>query len=360
MAALTCAVFMTGCSKKTPQQAPPVPILAAQVTLQTVPLELSSFGAVEANMTVMLKSQVAGVLKEVHFAEGQEVKQGDLLLSIDSSPYDAALKAAQGTLEKDQVQLTNAQKEESRQSELFKKGFASQNDYDNSVTAAKALKATVDSDKATVENAAIQVGYCSIRSPIDGILGSLYVDKGNLIKINDVTVATINQISPVKINFTLPQQHLPSIRKYMTDSNLDVIVTIPGAEKQEPVHASLLFIDNSVDSNNQTIRLWALSQNASHVLWPGQFVNVVLVLTHEPNVPVVPSQAVQNGQQGQYVYIVEPNNTVELKTVTVEQTVNGFSVIRSLTEGETVVTDGQLRLVPGAKVQIKEAIEVKP
>jgi multidrug efflux system membrane fusion protein len=357
-AVLTGAVLLASCSKKTPQT-PVVPVSVAQVTQETVPIELSSFGTVEANMNVMIKSQVAGILTAVHFAEGQEVKKGDLLVSIDSRPFDAAFKAAQGTLEKDQAQLKNAEKEASRQTDLLKKGFASQNDYDNSVTAAEALKATVDSDKAAVENATLQVSYCSIRSPIDGIVGSLYVDQGNLIKEKDAAIASINQISPIKISFTLPQQYLPSIRKYMADNKLDVIAKVPGVEDQEPVRGSLLFIDNAVDLNTGTIRLWGTSPNEKHLLWPGQFVNVVLVLAKEPNVPVVQSQAIQTGQQGQFVYVVKSDNTVEVRPITVRRAINNSSVIDGLNPGETVVTDGQLRLVPGAKIQIKDAIDTK-
>jgi multidrug efflux system membrane fusion protein len=357
-AALTGAVLLAGCSKKTPQT-PAVPVSVAKVTQETVPIELSSFGTVEANMSVTVKSQVAGILTAVHFAEGQEVKRDDLLVSIDSRPFDAALKAAQGALEKDQAQLKNAQKDASRQTDLLKKGFASQNDYDNSATAAEALKATVDSDKAAVENAALQVSYCSIRSPIDGIIGALYVDQGNLIKEKDAAIASINQISPVKISFTLPQQYLPSIRKYMADNKLDVIAKVPGVEDQEPVRGSLLFIDNAVDLNTGTIRLWSISPNEKRLLWPGQFVNVVLVLTQEPNVPVVPSQAIQTGQQGQFVYVVKSDNTAELRPITLLRAINNSSVVDGLTPGETVVTDGQLRLVPGAKIQIKDAIDTK-
>jgi membrane fusion protein, multidrug efflux system len=353
-AALVCAVIIAGCSKKPVPQAGAVPVLVASVVLETVPIELSSFGVVEANMSVTVKSQVAGVLTKIHFTEGQELKQDDLLASIDSGSYDAALKAAQGTLEKDQAQLKNAQKDASRQGELFKKGFVSQNDYDNSVTAADALKATVDSDKAAVENASLLVGYCSIRSPINGVIGPANIKQGNIVKERDAAIATINQVCPIKICFTLPQQHLPAIRRYMAQSNLDVMVNIPSAEKEKPVKASLLFIDNAVDTQTGTIKLWALSQNVDHALWPGQFVNVTLVLAREPNVPVVPSQAIQTGQQGQFVYIVKPDNTVELRNVVVERTFNGSSVVRTLTPGETVVTDGQLRLVPGDKIEIKD------
>jgi multidrug efflux system membrane fusion protein len=358
-AIIAFAVFIAGCEKKSAPKAPPVPVTTAKVILETVPIELSSFGVVEANMSVTVKSQVAGILTKIHFTEGQEVKQDDLLVSIDSGPYDATLKAAQGTLEKDQAQLKNALKDASRQSDLFKKGFVSQNDYDNSVTVAEALKATVDSDKANVENALLKVGYCSIRSPINGIIGPSNIKQGNIIKERDEAIAVINQVCPIKINFTLPQQHLPAIRRYMAQSNLDVIVAIPSAEKEKPVMATLLFIDNAVDTQTGTIKLWALSQNEDRALWPGQFVNVTLVLTRETNVPVVPSQAVQVGQQGQFVYIVKPDDTVELQTVTVERAFNGNSVVRSLTPGQTVVTDGQLRLVPGAKIEIKDGIESK-
>ena len=353
-AALAVAALLTGCSRKTPPASPVVPVLVAQVTQQTLPLELSSFGTVEANMSATIKSQVAGILTEVHFKEGQEVKKGDLLVTIDSRSFEAELKAAQANLEKDEAQLKNAEKEASRQTELLKKGYASQNDYDNSVTAVGVLKATVDSDKAAVENAAVQLDYCLIRSPISGVIGAISIDQGNLIKEKDVPIASINQVSPIRISFTLPQQYLPLIRKYMASSTLEVIAKIPGAEGQEPVRGALLFIDNSVDTGTGTIRLWSIFQNEKRVLWPGLFVNVVLNLAQEPNVIVVPSQAVQNGQQGQFVYVVKEDSTAEVRPVTVQRTANNSSVVDGVKPGETVVTDGQLRLVAGTKVQIKE------
>jgi membrane fusion protein, multidrug efflux system len=353
-AALAVAALLTGCSRKTPPAPSAVPVSAAKVTQQTLPLELSCFGTVEANMSATIKSQVAGILTTVHFKEGQEVNKGDLLASIDSRSFDAALKAAKANLEKDEAQLKNAVKEASRQTELLKKGYASQNDYDNSITAVDMLKSTVASDKAAAENAAIQVDYCSIRSPITGVIGSLAVDQGNLIKEKDVTIASINQISPVRISFTLPQQYLPLIRKYMANNTLEIIAKIPGAEEQEPVRGSLLFIDNAVDAGTGTIRLWGISQNEKRVLWPGLFVNVVLVLAQEPNAVVVPSQAIQNGQRGQFVYVVKEDNTAEVRPITVQRTANNSSVVEGVRPGETVVTDGQLRLVNGTKVQIKE------
>ncbi len=358
LAAASVIFIIAGCERKG-RDVPPVAVSVAQVKQETVPIEIKSFGTAEAYASVTIKSQITGVLTKVHFAEGQEVKKGDLLISIDARPYEAAIKTAQGNLERDEVQLANAQKEAAREEELYKKGFVSQDEYDTSVTAAKALKAAVEADKAIVENAALQVGYCSIRSPINGVAGALYVDEGNLLKANDVTVAIINQISPVKINFTVPQDYLPSIRKYMKEKKLEITASVPNNKKEEAVQGQLEFIDSAIDVNTGTIRLWGTSANEKHILWPGQFVNVVLVLTQEPNAVVVPSQAVLNGQAGEYVYTVKADDTVEVRAVTVQRIFNNSSVVEGLKVGETVVTDGQLRLVPGAKIQIKEATKPK-
>jgi multidrug efflux system membrane fusion protein len=179
------------------------------------------------------------------------------------------------------------------------------------------------------------------------------VDEGNLLKANDVTVAIINQISPIKISFAVPQENLPSIRKYMKERKLEITASVPNNKKEEAVQGQLEFIDSFIDVNTGTIRLWGTSANEKHILWPGQFVNVALILAQEPNMTVAPSQAVMSGQAGEYVYVVKTDNTVEVRTITVERTFNNSSVVEGLKAGETVVTDGQLRLVPGAKVQIK-------
>jgi multidrug efflux system membrane fusion protein len=357
LAAVTAVsvIIAAGCSRKKEREAPIVPVVVERVKMETVPIEIKSFGMAQAYSSVTIKSQITGILTKVHFKEGQEVKRGDLLISIDSRPYEAALKTAQGNLEKDEAQLKYAQKEAEREKELYKKGFVSQEECDNSITAAEALKAAVEADKATVENAALQVGYCTIRSPIDGVAGVLYVDEGNLLKANDVTVAIINQISPIKISFAVPQENLPSIRKYMKERKLEITASVPNNKKEEAVQGQLEFIDSAIDVNTGTIRLWGTSANEKHILWPGQFVNVALILAQEPNMTVAPSQAVMSGQAGEYVYVVKTDNTVEVRTITVERTFNNSSVVEGLKAGETVVTDGQLRLVPGAKVQIKEA-----
>lgn len=343
------------CSRKSSQNTGPeqaVPVVVATAEQKTVPVELTSFGTVEAYSSIAIKSQVTGILNAVHFTEGQDVNEGDLLLSIDPRPSEAALKAAQANLAKDEVQLKNAEKEVARQKELLAKGFAAQGDYDTSVTVAETFRAAVGADKAAVENAMLQLGYCSIRSPVTGRIGSLLINRGNLVKLNDISVVTINQIIPVYVSFSVSQQYLPDIQEYMSVGKLDVIVTIP-SDKQQKVQGFLSFVDNAVDTSTGTIRLRATFANETRSLWPGQFVNVNLVLTNEPNAITVPSAAVQTSQTGQFVYVLKPDQTVELRPVTVKRTINNHTVLEGVKPGETVVTDGQLRLAPGVKVQIK-------
>jgi membrane fusion protein, multidrug efflux system len=343
------------CSRKSSQnigQEQAVPVVVATVEQKTVPVELASFGTVEAYSSIAIKTQVTGILNAVHFTEGQDVNEGDLLLSIDPRPSEADLKVAQANLAKNEVQLKNAEKEVARQKDLLGKGFTSQDEHDNSVTVAEAFRAAVGADKAAVENAMLQLEYCSVRSPVTGRIGSLLVNRGNLVKANDISVATIKQIVPVYVSFSASQQYLPDIQEYMSAGKLDVIVTIP-SDKQQKVRGFLSFVDNAVDTGTGTIRLRATFANETRSLWPGQFVNVNLVLTNEPNAIIVPSAAVQTSQTGQFVYVLKPDQTVELRSVTVKRTINNHTVLEGVRPGETVVTDGQLRLAPGVKVQIK-------
>jgi membrane fusion protein, multidrug efflux system len=353
-----CGILgMAGCSKSPSAEQgrdQAVPVTVATVEQKTVPIELNGFGTVEEYAGVAVKAQVTGILTAVHFTEGQMVKKGDLLLSIDPRSFEAALKLVQANLAKDEVQLKNAEKEATRQEDLLKKGFASQADYDNAVTTAEALRATVDADKALVENAALQLEYCSIRSPIDGTTGKLAVEQGNLVKLNDITVVTINQIVPIYVSFSFRQESLPQIQDYMSKGKLEVIAAAKG-DKPQVAHGYLSFVDNTVDTNTGTIRLRATFTNEDKSLWPGQFVQVSLVLTNEPNAIIVPSQAIQTGQSGQFIYVVKSDQTVEARPVTTRRIINSETVVDGLKVDETVVTDGQLRLVPGAKVQIKHS-----
>jgi multidrug efflux system membrane fusion protein len=358
-------VFPGGCSKRPVQSQAAktesqmaVPVMVAPVEQKTTSVEIGSFGTVEAFASVELKTQITGVLTGVHFIEGQMVKKGDLLLSIDPRQPQAALKAAQANLEKDDAQLKNAEKEAARQTELLHKGFASQGEYDASITAVETLRAAVKADKAAVENATLQLDYCSVRSPIDGCIGKLHINEGNLVKADDTSVVTIKQIDPIYVSFWVPEQHLSAIQKYMATSNLDVTVYQP-YEKLEPIHGSLTFVNNTVDdiANTRTIRLRATFSNKDRRLWPGQYVNVVLALTQEPNSLVVPSQAIQTGQNNQFVYVVKSDGTVEAKPITIRRTINNETVVEGVQPGEMVVTDGQLRLVPGARVEIKNSAQ---
>jgi multidrug efflux system membrane fusion protein len=350
-----------GCSKRLPARQMPkgggglaVPVTTAKVEQKTTAITVRSFGDVEACANVEIKAQVTGVLTKVHFIEGQMVKKGDLLLSIDPRQPQAALKMAQANLEKDQAQLKNAQREAARQTELFQKGFSSQDQYDTVLTTVETLQAAVSADQAAIEDARLQLDYCSICSPVDGCTGSLHVHQGNLIKANDVSVVSVRQMDPIYVSFRVPEQYLPAIQRERARHELDVAVT-PSGEYSEPVHGTLSFIDNTVDPENRMIHLRATFANEKHRLWPGQYAEVVLTIAEEPNSLVVPSPAVQTGQSDQFVYVVKADQTVEARLVTIKRAINNETVVEGVQAGEVVVTDGQLRLVPGARVQIKDA-----
>jgi multidrug efflux system membrane fusion protein len=261
---------------------------------------------------------------------------------------------AQANLERDQAQLKNAEREAARQTELLRKGYAAQDIYDQAMTTVETLRAAVGADQAAIENASLQLDYCSIRSPVDGCTGSLHVHQGNLIKANDVSVVSIRQVDPIYVSFWVPEQYLATIKREMATHELDVAVT-PSGEGGDPVHGVLSFIDNAVDAENRTIHLRATFANKDGRLWPGQYANVVLTIAKEPDSIVVPSQAVQTGQDNQFVYIVKSDQSVEARTVKVKRAVGAGTVVEGVQPGEIVVMDGQLRLVPGARVQIKDA-----
>jgi multidrug efflux system membrane fusion protein len=281
------------------------------------------------------------------------VRKGDLLFTIDPRPYEAALKQAEANLQKDLAQAKHAQEDARRYEFLVQKGVVARQQYDKFRTEAEALEAAVLADRAAVENAKIQLGYCSIHSPIDGRTGSLMVKQGNIIKADDINLIVINQIVPIDVAFSVPEQFLHEIKKYMALGRLQVDALAP-SNNERPEKGTVTFVDNAVDATTGTIRLKGTFTNRERKLWPGQFVNVVLTLTREPNTIVVPSHAIQAGQQGQYVYVVKQDLTVESRPVVVGRSVNSETVVqKGLAVDEKVVTDGQLRLYPGAKVEIK-------
>jgi multidrug efflux system membrane fusion protein len=354
---IVVAAFLFSCSKKAgPPPKAPMPVTAETVVQKTVPLQINAIGNVEAYSTVSVKSQIEGVLTRVHFKEGQDVKKGDLLFTIDPRPYEAALKQAEANLAKDTAQLENARVEVGRYGELVKKGYVAREQYDQIKTNAAALEATVNADKALVDNARVQLKYCYIYSPITGRTGYLLSNQGNLIKANaDNPIVTINQIQPIYATFSVPEQYLSEIKKYMSSGKVKVDAVI---EKEQTEEGMLTFVDNTVDVNTGTIKLRATFANKDKRLWPGQFVDIVMILTMQPNAVVIPSQAIQSGQSGVYVFVIKSDLTVESRPVVVARSLDGESMIeKGLQPGEKVVTDGQLRLVPGAKVEIKTSTE---
>jgi multidrug efflux system membrane fusion protein len=357
------SAFLAGCSdgvsgqssKKVSGGPPSVPVTVGTVEQKSMPVELRAIGNVQPYSTVSVKALVAGELIGVHFREGQDVKQGDLLFTIDSRPFEAQLKQAEANLARDRIQLENARKEVQRLETLYKEGFASQQQYDQVHTNAAALEAVVQADEAVVVNTRLQLEYSSIRSPIEGRTGNLMVHEGNLVKANEnPPLVTINQIRPIYVSFSVPEQNLSEIKKYMGSGKLKVEAISPKSEGR-PLVGELTFVDNTIDPGTGTILLKATFPNRDGTLWPGQFVNVTLFLTTQANAVVVPSQAIQTGQKGSYLFVVKPDLTVETRPVTVDRITDNQAVItEGVKPGETVVTDGQLRLSPGAKVQVKD------
>jgi multidrug efflux system membrane fusion protein len=349
------AVFMlAACSGNAENNHGPksAPVTASIALKKDVPVVLKAIGTVEPHNTVSVRAQVAGEIKRIAFKEGQDVFQGDLLFTIDPRPYQAALEGALADLDRDNARLKSAKEDVRRYAELVKKDYVTSQAYDQIVANADALKATVAADQAAVQSARVNLGYCTVQAPITGRTGNLLVKLGNVIKANDQPVITINQIMPINVSFSVPEEYLADIRRYAADGTLDVEAAFPN--RTEPnFRGELSFINNTVDGSTGTILLKATFPNPDKALWPGQFVNVTLRLIAGRNAVVVPSQAVQRGQQGEYVFVVKADMSVEARTVQLGQRFDGETVIRKgLEAGERVVTDGQLRLFPGAKVAL--------
>lgn len=352
------ALNIAGCTEHAapPPDAPAVPVLAAKAISKSMPIELQEIGTGQAYSTVSVESQAAGIVREVHYTQGQFVKKGDLLVSLDDRPFQAALEMTQANLSKDQANLKLAQVQAGRYQELYKSGIVPKEQLDQFTSTAAADEAAVQSDEAAVQTAKLNVSYCSIYAPIDGRTGGQLVYPGTVVKANDLPVlVVINRISPIYVNFSVPQQYLGEIEKFMRRGKLPIQATPADNSGTEPGY--LTFINNTVDTTTGTIQLKGVFENRDSRLWPGEFVTVVLRLAEQQNATVVPSQAVQTGQQGDYVFVIKSDMTVDLRTVKVSRTVNGESIIsEGVKPGDLVVTDGQVRLVPGTKVQIKTSL----
>jgi membrane fusion protein, multidrug efflux system len=411
---LIAATAIAGCSERkangeAQRQRLAVPVTVAAVARKPMPLEIRAIGNVEAHSIVTVKTMVNGELTRVHFREGQDVKKGELLYTIDPRPFEAALAQTQANVEKDRGQVAqaranlekdlarvaqakavlardiaqakNAEATEVRWRELWKRELIAREQYDQIKTAAESSAATVRADEADVasaeqavrsdqaaiasaeqnvradeamvDSARLQLGYTTIRSPIDGRTGTLTLHEGNVVKANDSTLVTINQIQPIDVTFAVPERELDAVKRYMAAGKVHADAIVNG-DTAHPVQGVISFVDNAVDRATGMIKLKASFPNEERRLWPGQFVDVIVTLTTEPDAVVVQSRAIQTGQQGQYVFVVKPDATVEVRPVVAERTHGQETVVgKGLEPGETVVTDGQLRLVPGAKVEVK-------
>jgi len=359
---------------------PIVPVSVAKATQESVATELRVVGTVEASAIVQIKSQVSGRLLRASFTEGQNVAKDDLLFEVDPRPYQEALRQAEANVARDRAQISQSeaslardaaqakynQSDADRYAELAKAGVVARSQADQAKTTAdvaresaratqaaiESAKAALDSDLSAVSTAKLNLSYCQIRSPLSGRTGNLLVHAGNLVKANDVPLVVIHQVSPIFVNFNLPEQHLATVRRLNASHSLAVRVFAQDDPKRA-ASGTLSVIDNTVDSATGTIHLKATFDNKEGVLWPGQFVTSVLTLDIIQGATVVPAEAVQAGQQGQFIYVVGPDNKVAIRVVTAGRAFGKKMVIeKGIAPGDTVVTDGQLRLFPGAQVQL--------
>lgn len=353
--------FLAACSGKdspvpsvsTKRAAEVVPVLVASVAQRNMLLRIEAIGNVEVLASVAVKSQLDGQIVKTYFADGQEVAKGQMLYQIDSRPFIAELKHAEAALQKDKAQLQHARSQEQRYQDLLAKNFVSREAYAQIKLDLDSVAATLQSDQAAMENAKLKVEYSAIRAPIGGQTGKMLIQEGSVVKANDVNpLVIINQLSPIYVNFSVPEQHLADVRKAMAVGALTVDAQQPDASAI--ASGCLTFVDNFVDTTTATIKLKATFDNRNKALWPGQFVKVVLLLGEQKNAVVVASQAVLTGPKGQYVYVVDAQQTVAVRNIVVERVDGADTIVsKGLAAGEVVVIDGQSRLQPGSKISVK-------
>jgi multidrug efflux system membrane fusion protein len=349
--AVSCSRKPAGKISKSSGEA--APVLVAKAETRDVPVEVQAIGTVQAYSTVAIRSQITGPITAVHFEEGQEVKAGDLMFTLDQRPWLAALNQAEANLKRDEAQMINARLQFERTSNLFESKIASQQNLDTAQAAYLAAQSTMAADSAEITNAQVSLSYTEIRAPMDGRTGSLNVKKGNVVKAPDDVLVTITQVHPIYVGFSVPERQLHTVRQQLKKEKLTVKAYAPG-DTNRVSNGVLTFIDNTVDTNTGTILLKATFPNTNNWLWPGQFVQAELTLSIQKNAIVVPTQAVQTGQNGEYIFVLKPDSTVEMRPIVTGISFDDFQVIQSgVKPGETVVTDGQLRLTPGAKVAVK-------
>jgi membrane fusion protein, multidrug efflux system len=357
---LAALAAVAACRRDAPPPRPTVPVTVAPVLQRSVPQEISAIGTVTPIQTVAVRAQVTGTILRVGFQEGDEVRRGQILFRLDSRPFQAALDQAAANLARDQAQLVNARQQVTRYQQLVQNNLATEEQFDQLKANADAAQAAVTADSAAVETARLNREYATIRASIAGRTGNLLLREGNLVSANGATpLVVVNQIRPIAVSFSVPQKYLDDIQRFRARGRLDVYIR-PSDDTSTVQTGSLTFINNQVDTTTGTIQLKATFANADRTLWPGEFVAVRLVLTVEHDVLTIPSQAVMTGQNGSYVYLVNPDRSVRTQDVTVGRSAGDFVVIeKGLVNRQLVVTDGQLRLVPGTRVEVQGGDSVR-
>ncbi len=365
-AGIALVLLSAGCSKNpsTAQaagpggagQRPPAPVVVASVEQRDIPDQITAIGNVESYQMVQIRSQVNGQIERVFFKEGQDVRKGQLLFQLDKAPFQAALEQAEGNLQRGQANAANYQAQAARYTALENQGVISREQAEQMRTQAQAGASAVNADKAAVDAAKVQLRYTDIKAPIDARAGALLINVGNLVKANDTPfLVQLNQITPIYVTFSIPEIQLAEVRKYSA-SRLKVLA-YPKGQTTNPAEGILTFIDNGVDPTTGTVKLKATYENKDKRLWPGEFVDAVLNLSVHKNAIVVPTKAVQTGQQGTYVYTVTPDNTAKAQVVQTSGTFHDLTLIASgLQAGERVVVDGQLRVMPNGKVNVQSTV----
>jgi multidrug efflux system membrane fusion protein len=349
-------LLLGACAENDPPPSPPVPVTVATAERRTVPFELPATGTVEPVQTVAVQAQVSGILRRVAFREGDEVKQGQVLFELDSRPYRAALDQARATLMRDSAQATNAVQEAQRYESLAEKEYVTSQQYDQVRTNAAAARATLAGSQAAVDQARLNLQYATIRAPIAGRTGSLLIREGNLVRAStSEPLVRINRLRPILVRFAVPANNLPLIQAHLGKS---IVVRAEPSGGGDPSEGSLSFVDNAVDTATGTILLKGRFPNDDGALWPGGFVNVRLQLYVEEGALVIPAAAVVSGQQGSFVFVIQPDSSAATRAVTVNRTAGDLAIVSGdVQPGDRVVVDGQLRLRQGSKVQIKAAAD---
>jgi len=340
-----------------PRSGPTVPVVAAAARREPTPVRLDAVGTVQVIAGVAVKSRIDGLIAEVKVHDGQYVKAGDTLLLLDQRSAEAQVRQIEAQLARDRAQLTNAKRDVNRFAPLVAKDFVSHQQYDTALTNSQALEASAKADEAALENAKVLLTYYTIAAPMDGRIGTISLKAGSNVKANDVPILTINQTKPIWVAFSLAQSDFPAVRRAMEAGPVEVDVAAPG-DSEAPEKGRVEFFENAIDATTGTIALKATFDNPQERLWPGEFVNVSVMLSIEQEALVVPQAAVQMGQSSTYVFVVKADNTAEMRPVQVSRTIAGKSVIaKGLEPGEQVVTDGQLRLTNGSRIEVRTPTE---